>query len=239
MNPWLIGGGAAALAALFAFGSSASTSASQDSMVFKDYTWVTSLPAVATTEARPPNPLAAELPPPPGQAAGSGTWSFFPAGKLLFATGHGGRQDNLNGGAQKGGMTITIWPNVPPGIDVYAWTPHVGNTPAKIAKSQWTKAKVNGFYVSYIPYHVQALGGGHYHWESSSGTYPPPPPGQSHHRGHWKMVHPGYIVWLTPATQNQAASDTGQYGSSYAFNLVPPPVGNPALAPATTMPAGA
>lgn len=224
MNPWLIGGAGAALIALLA-SSASSTSASTDAMVFKDYTWVTSLPAMATTEARPPNPLAAQLPPPPGQAAGTGVWSFFPGGKLLLLTdAHGGGIDPINGGAQKGGITLGIWPNVPPGVDVYAWTPHVGNSPQKIARHQWGMAQINGFYVSYVPFHVQGLGGGHYHWESASGVYPPPPPGQSHSSGHWKMVHPGYIVWLTPATANQSASDTGPQGSSYSFNLGVPPV---------------
>ena len=177
-----------------------------------------------------PEPARGAAPPPPGQAAGTGVWSFFPGGKMLFSAGPGSRQDSLNGGAQKGGITVTIWPAVPPGVDIYAWTPKVGNSPQKIARHQWGMAQINGFYVSYIPFHLQALGGGHYHWESSSGHYPPPPPGQhGHGGGHWKMVHPGYIVWLTPATANQSASDAGPQGSSYAFHLgVPPALAAPA-----------
>jgi len=226
MNPWLIGG-AAGLAALFALNAS-STSASTDAMVFKDYTWVTSLPAMATTENRPPNPLAAQLPPPPGQQPGSGTWSFFPGGKMLLAA-HGG-VDPIHGGAANGGITLAIWPAVPPGVDVYAWTPATHDTPQRIARNQWTMAQVNGYFVVYTPFHVTALGGGHYRWDALA--VPPPPPGQTHRSGHWKMVHPGYNVWITPATANQAASDTGQYGSLYGFNLAAQPLTTQPLAPA-------
>jgi hypothetical protein len=213
MNPWLLAGGGAALLALLA--ASSSSTASTDSMVFKDYTWVTSLPAVATTEARPPNPLAAQLPAPPGVTT-PGKWVQYPAGKLLLK--RGGGVDPLLGGASNGGITLGIWPGVPANVDVYAWAPLLNNTPHALQRGQWTMTQINGFYVSSAPFHVEALGGGHFHWDSQLG-YPPPPPGQSHQSGHWKMVHPSYLVWLTPATSNQAASDTGQYGSAYGFNL--------------------
>ena len=226
MNPLFIGGAAALVALLAASGSSAATAASQDQMVFKDYQWVTSLPATVPTapgQAQAtliqlakqghwpvPHPLAAHLPPPPNASASGGNWKHYP-----------------NGFEQAGnGFVFPIYKGVPGTVDVYAWVPNFIWHPAQ-GSNVLQVTKVNGYFVTRMPWTVQNTGPSTTRWTSSVG-WPPPPPGGG--TGRWTMVKPDYVVWLTSANTNASATST------YAFNLSGTPIPPPAAAPIATTP---
>lgn len=239
MNPLLIGGGALALLALFAVGGSASgTSASQDQMIFRDYMWITSLPATSA-------PLAANLPAPPGCSFSTGHWVKYPSGTMTYWSGD---KVNIDGTrtqiAQVFGRVNQGESPVPPGIDIYMWRPNFVWNPSKPSTLQLTK--INGYWVTQIPWTTKGTAGTGglppivpgvpypIGWQAVS--WPPPPPGETKISGHWHQPKPGYAVWITPANAN--TGDTGQYGSSFGFGLSPtvtPPV-DPSTAPPGTPP---
>ena len=222
MNPLMIGG-AAVLVALLATGSSASTAASQDQMVFKDYQWVTSLPATlpiapglilstliqaaATGRWPAPSPLATKLPPPPNTSATGGRWAHYPCGYQKAAN----------------NFVFPIFPGVPGTVDIYAWIPSSGWSPTQ--PNVLNVTKINGYWVTWAPYHVSTPAPHQLSWTASAG-WPPPPPGET--TGHWWMAKPGYCVWTTPMNSNSGTQAT------YGFNLGATPA--PAAAPIATTP---
>jgi hypothetical protein len=233
MNPLLLGGAAAALVALMAASKMGGTSASQDQMIFKDYQWVTSLPStmpavapghsLATLVAMAKagqwptaNPLSAHLPPPPNVSATGGHWQFYPNGY----------------GHAPNGFVYPVFSGVPSNIDIYAWRPSSGWNPAN--PSVLNVTKVNGYWVTWVPYHVQQVAPGQLRWTSGSGRWPPPPPGEV--AGHWSMVKPGFCVWLNTTNANSATQAT------FGFNLsgaAPAPIPPPAAAPIGVTPPAA
>lgn len=228
MNPLLLGG--AALVALLAMSSSSSAAASQSQMVFKDYTWTTTLPAtmpaptgqnvpalIAAANAGQwpaPHPLAVELPAPPNTSATGGRWMHYPLGCQKTSS----------------NAVLSVFPGCPGTVDVYAWMPNFNWKASQPNVLPITN--INGYTVTNVPWMVTSMSSsspsaaGHVTWGPSNGM-PPPPPGVG--AGVWKMIHPGYCVWLTAANSN-----SGEL-ADVAFNFGSPLA--PAAMPVGTTPA--
>jgi len=206
--PWLVGGGALLLLLLASQGSAAAAAAAQEQMVFKDYMWLTVLPLGSEQVAQQ------QLPPPPGQAVGSGQWQEYPEGYGAGTITH----QNADGTTSRLTIWSPVFPGIPQGLSVYAWIPTKG-----------TLALINGYYVMHTPswtyknpQNIWAAipnGAGpsinlanmpEYH---NLGAPTAPPPGQLPGSGDWHTPIPGYEVWLTPQNVNAGTLAT------QAFNL--------------------
>lgn len=232
MNPLYIG--AAAVLALFAAGAggaSASTQATQQKMVFKDYTWIVVLPSTSTNPIAP-GPMApssvAAIPPPPGQSPSSGRWFEYPGGNQLTSP----IQDAVTGATKLPGTpqnpVLGIWPAVPAGLSVFAWKPNKN-----------TLQNLNGYWVlttNWTWAHADQAGGSmHPYYPYGSlpryivnGPVPSNPPGEK--AGSWHQVHPGYLVFITPTNANTAEL------ASQAFAFSPTAAAAPAPSPALPAP---
>ena len=210
MNPLVIGGGV--LVALLAYAAShASTTASQEHMIFVDYAWITSLPTYVGAGGDQANPAAKQLPPPPGVSA-PGRWVPYPGG--WWVQGQDAGQS----------ATFRVWANVPQGVTVWMWMPSIGTD----SRGVQNVTKINGYWVSFAPWHASLTpqdavahggqgsfdpGGGvgavhvsplHPWFTIGAGGSAPPPPAGSTSAGSWRMKHPGYLVWLEPHAANEA-----------------------------------
>jgi hypothetical protein len=235
MDPLAIGG---IIAALLLVSSMSGSGGASSGAVFVDYQWVILMPSTVSNALSSvmtyghsqlfPGTLApsviASLAPPPGQAPGSGHWVEYPGG---YAAALGPQGFQAHGGAGGKGVNqpiapgdvgnpiFPVFPDVPKGMSVYAWRPNnnvltVINGYA-IVESPWaweaTDSKslpTTGGILVYAP-----------KWHLLNGP-PPPPPGQSAHSGVWHGVAPGYVVWLTPTSTNQAALTQSQNNPALA-----------------------
>jgi len=208
MNPWLIGGGAAVLLALLASSSSGGVPG-QDAMLFVHYQWVTVLPTYTGPGGDLANPLASQLPPPPGVQS-PGKWIPFPSGYYVPGTTNPLLDAQLVGPSsgtpvktptQMWGPQLGL--PIAQGVTVWAWLPLIGLD----SRGQANITKINGYWVtvarwSWHPVQPSAtapLGNGYAF--AVQAQKPNPPPGETAQSGFWQMVRPAYAVWLTPTNQ--------------------------------------
>jgi len=250
MNPlWIAAAAAAVLFAATSGGSSAADGATQQQMVFRDYAWILYLPAgLSNVQLQKRQSAGApatnlQIPPPPSQAAGSGAWHVYPQGQAFAVN------------PQSGQVTaFPIWPNCPPGVDVYMWIPILpgGAGGGGGGGGGASVTQVNGYWIATTPWQAfvvppggspQAPGSppGAMAWTLAPGaSAPPPPPGMSTGSGNWIMKHPGYLVWMTPSNGNEAdAQLLAAYAQlPFAAAVVPLPAAmhaeTPIAAPAAT-----
>lgn len=199
MNPLLLGG--AAIIALFAMGSAASSgaSASQAQMFFKDYQWQTVLPSTqgnyAGTPGSLPASIVATIPPPPGVQPGTGQWVEFPSGLGYL---HSGQAASHTPGTV-GNPMFVAYAGIPTGYSLYAWFPNPG-APVQIG-GYWTVSQRGVPHTAaFDPSENIAAESGVLStkpvWVATQ--IPPPPPGESQKSGYWHGTHLSYLTWLTP-----------------------------------------
>jgi hypothetical protein len=194
----------------------------QESMIFKDYQWLILMPSTqgnALSQYFPGtmNPaIVSTLPPPPGQQAGSGQWVEYPGGyqsaigkygvqSFTNAQGKTVSANNPIAPGQAGNPIFPVFPDVPQGMSIFAWHP-----------TRNVLTVQNGYYTMGADWGFVSTGGTRHHFPNTTPVLQnaprfnnpqgpvPPPPGQNSHSGLWKMVVPGYIVWLTPQNTNNA-----------------------------------
>jgi hypothetical protein len=224
MNPVLLGG-AAVLAYLIASGST-SAGAGNATMYFRDYAWVTFLPAGLSSVAVIPGQDSSTrtnlvLPAPPGVTPSAGAWHVYAGGNMIASD----------------GTPITVFPTAA-GTDLYMWVPVVQNWSA--SGSTGSATQINGYWVTTASW---TLIEGTMDVEVQQGVANiPDPPGES--GGQWLMKHPGYVVYVTPSNANEAdaqalseafsvsaASASGWFGGPSDFGGgMPPPHPGPTWA---------
>jgi hypothetical protein len=231
MNPLYIAGAAVlAYFAAAAGGASASTLATQQHMVFKDYAWQIILPSTRTSPIAPgtldPAVIAA-LPPPPGASASSGHWFEMPQGMQLASPIHNAVTGQIMTPGTSLNPILQPLPPIPAGQSYYVWKPNKGTLQNFggywVTSGNWifahasqTDGSMHGFY----PYG---------HGPAITWTQPLPPPPGTKGAGKWHQAEPGYFVWLTPTNAN-----TGELAAQ-VFNL-PTPSPSPATSPAQIPP---
>jgi hypothetical protein len=199
MTPLLLAGGA--LVAYLAL--SGASSGGTENMYFRDYAWVTVLPAGLSSVSYDPTKgivggPRTNLPlPAPPNITGPGAWHVFPGGNAIAPD----------------GSIHPVYPNIPNGFDLYMWVPVVTNWGG--SGNTGSVTQINGYFVTTATTDWFDNSPGASFNFGANVAQMPDPPGQS--GGRWMMKHPGYVVYITPTNANE--SDAYGYQTGIGFAL--------------------